>query len=157
MACPGLAGRLAGLLVEKNRWSCFFEIDRGGRCAVDLRRECVVSRIACIYVGARAATASKVRRVPISSSSRVRGSDCSPCAIQNEDDRARTYLAPRRYIYIHMGIARRRGEAPEEKETIYDQENDVTNRRRLRPVARRPEQETEMRQRRRRGARAPSE
>ncbi len=37
---------------EKKRWGEFFWGNGRGRCAVDLRKELSVSRIACIYVGA---------------------------------------------------------------------------------------------------------
>ncbi len=43
---------------RKKRWSEFFWGNGRGRCAVDLRKECAVSRIACIYVGAWAVCSS---------------------------------------------------------------------------------------------------
>ncbi len=43
---------------EKQRWSEFFWANGRGRCAVDLRKEGAVSRIACIYVDAWAVCSS---------------------------------------------------------------------------------------------------
>lgn len=59
---PRIADRLADQVFDdycrKKRWSEFFWGNGRGRCAVDLRKECAVSRIACIYVGAWAVCSS---------------------------------------------------------------------------------------------------
>ena len=56
-----LAGALddgSSVTGRKKRWSEFFWGNGRGRFAVDLRKECAVSRIACIYVGAWAVCSS---------------------------------------------------------------------------------------------------
>ncbi len=86
---------------QKKRWSEFFWGNGRGRCAVDLRKECAVSRIACIYVGAWAVCSPVgASRAGVTVVSRAHTTAC-PHATAGRRPESCIYLAPSEiYVYI---------------------------------------------------------
>ena len=89
---------------EKKRWSEFFWGNGRGRCAVDLRKECAVSRIACIYVGAWAVCSSvgssRAGVTVVSTVSRAHTTACPHATAGRRPETCR-FLAPSEiYVYI---------------------------------------------------------